>query len=98
MSILDPVKERFHLNSSYQTHVFVDWVNYIADEFAMQKSRGGTSATATIGSFLSLEFYSIYNKLNDYLLLELLSNVMLFIINEYKLNCHDFFVASSINS
>lgn len=97
VSILDPVKERFHLNTSEQVHVFVEWVNYICEEFAMQKSRNGTAGTAALGTFLGLEFYHIYNKLNDFLLLDVLSSLMLSTLKKNSVTCEKFFIGSSLN-
>lgn len=98
LSLLIPLQKRFHLNSTYQAHVFYEWVTYITDEFAIQKSKNGTSATAAIGTFLSNEIYKRYNSLNGYLLMELLSNMMLYNITQEKLDCKGFFIASSLNS
>ena len=78
ISDFENVRKRFLLETNYHAHVFYGWVNYIADEFAMQKSRNGTMDQASIGSFLSLEMVKIYNKANDYLLLEVLSHLMLY--------------------
>lgn len=86
------------MNTTYQAHVFVEWVNYIVDEFAMQVSRGGDSMTAAIGTLLSGEIYEQHNRLNGYLLMEILSNLMLYNLTMNKIDCPKFFEASSLNS
>lgn len=97
VSDFENVRIRFRLETNYHAHVFWAWANYIAEEFAMQKSRNGTIDQASIGGFLSLEMVKIYNKANDYLLLEVLSNLMFYNITKNNISCIDFFTSSSLN-
>ena len=78
ISDFESIRIRFRLETLYQAHVFYGWVNYIVDEFATQGSRNGTIEQASVGSFLSVEMFSLYNQANDYLLLEVLSSLMLY--------------------
>ena len=98
MSNWKSIQQRFNLSTPYHAHVFYGWVNYIADEFAMQKSRNGTIDQASVGTFLSIEMLKIYNKANSYLLLEVLSNLMLYNVTVNNISCNDLFVASSLNT
>lgn len=97
LSDLEGVRQRFLLDTHHQAHVFYAWVNNVADEFAMQKSRNGTIDMSSIGSFLSDKMVKLYNKANEYLLLEVLSNLMLYNITHNNISCVDFFVASNLN-
>lgn len=97
LSDLEGIRKRFRLDTLYQTHVFYEWVNNVADEFAMQKSRNGTMDQASIGSFLSLEMVQIYAKANDYLLMEVLSHMMLYNVSINNITCEEMMNASSLN-
>ena len=96
ISDFESIRIRFRLETLYQAHVFYGWVNYIVDEFATQGSRNGTIEQASVGSFLSAEMYSLYNKANDYLLLEVLSSLMLYNITANNITCEDMFNASNL--
>lgn len=97
LSDLEGIRQRFRLDTLHQAHVFLAWVNNVADEFAMQKSRNGTIDQASIGSFLSLEMVKIYDKANNYLLMEVLSNMILYNITKNNITCVQMLNASSLN-
>lgn len=94
---LQGIKDRFHLESLQQAHVFYEYLNFMVEEFGCQKSANGTSGQAFISSAVSLEIYKNFKKISDYLYFEILSGLIFFKIKENNLTCTKLMNISEIN-
>ena len=91
------VRQRFHLVTLQQAHVFYSYLNYMVEEFAAQKSSNGTSGEAFMASTVGLMMAGTFSTLSDYLLPELLSGLMLHQIQTNTTNCLKMFNSSGFN-
>ena len=94
---LEPIRVRFHLDSLEQTHVFYSYLKYMVDEFGSQKSQNGTSGHAFMASIISLEMLKLYNSMTNYLLPELVSNLIAYNANQKNISCEFLFTSSGFN-
>ena len=89
---LQPIVERFEMQSLYHAHVLWEYLKYMLYDFAMHTKQGGNRVNLGGGAFSSQGLYSAYVAVKD----ELLSNVTgaLWLANNKNKSCSDIMNAS----